>query len=96
MSRKEVLVVEDERDIADLLALHLKDFDCDVTVASDGHEAMRLGLAREGGGEQEGHTPRAHRAHGCSERPRPPHAVMLSQSPRCCKASPPSLPAGSA
>ena len=47
MSRKEVLVVEDERDIADLLALHLKDFDCDVTVASDGHEAMRLGLARD-------------------------------------------------
>ena len=47
MSKKNVLVVEDERDIADLLALHLKDFDCDVTVASDGHEAMRLGLARD-------------------------------------------------
>jgi DNA-binding response OmpR family regulator len=42
-----VLVVEDERDIAALLALHLEDLDCEVTLASDGHEAMRQAFARE-------------------------------------------------
>ena len=47
LNRKEVLVVEDERDIADLLALHLEDIDCEVTVARDGNEAKRLGLARD-------------------------------------------------
>ncbi|MGK2926979.1 MAG: response regulator transcription factor, partial [Lysobacterales bacterium] len=46
MDRKKVLVVEDERDIAELLSLHLEDIDCDATLAADGHEAMRLAFAR--------------------------------------------------
>ena len=47
MSGKNVLVVEDERDIAQLLALHLEDIDCEATLAADGHEAMRLAFARD-------------------------------------------------
>ena len=47
MTRKNVLVVEDERDIAELVALHLEDIDCEPTLAADGHEAMRLAFARE-------------------------------------------------
>lgn len=39
-----VLVVEDEWDIAQLLNLHLRDANCDVTLVADGHEAMRLAL----------------------------------------------------
>ena len=42
MKNKKILVVEDERDIADLLVLHLKDIAHDVVLASDGHEGMRL------------------------------------------------------
>ena len=42
-----MLVVEDERDIAELVALHLEDIDCEPTLAADGHEAMRLAFARE-------------------------------------------------
>ena len=47
LARKNVLVVEDERDIAELVALHLEDIDCEPTLAADGHEAMRLAFARE-------------------------------------------------
>ena len=47
MSGKNVLVVEDERDIAQLLALHLEDIDCEATLAADGHEAMRLAFVRD-------------------------------------------------
>lgn len=47
LTRKNVLVVEDERDIAELVALHLEDIDCEPTLAADGHEAMRLAFARE-------------------------------------------------
>jgi len=43
---KKVLVVEDERDIAELLALHLRDIGCEVTLAADGHEGMRQAFAR--------------------------------------------------
>jgi len=46
MSERKILVVEDEKDIADLLALHLRDLDCKVTVAADGHEGMRQAFAR--------------------------------------------------
>ena len=35
MSRR-ILVIEDNRDIAELLSLHLKDLDCDVRLVSDG------------------------------------------------------------
>jgi DNA-binding response OmpR family regulator len=47
LDRHNVLVVEDEQDIAQLLCLHLADIDCDVTIAADGHEAMRQAFARE-------------------------------------------------
>lgn len=46
MNKRKVLIVEDEQDIAELLALHLHDLDCDVTRASDGHEGMRQAFAR--------------------------------------------------
>lgn len=39
---RNVLVIEDDRDIATLLALHLNDLGCDVTICNDGH----TGLAR--------------------------------------------------
>ena len=39
---RRILLVEDEQDIADLVALHLADVCDDVVVASDGHEGMRL------------------------------------------------------
>jgi len=47
MAGRKVLVVEDEKDIAELLALHLADLDCDVTLAHDGHEGMRHAFARD-------------------------------------------------
>jgi DNA-binding response OmpR family regulator len=47
MGKRNVLVVEDEADIAELLALHLRDLDCDVTLARDGHEGMRQAFARD-------------------------------------------------
>ncbi len=47
MTRRRVLVIEDEWDIAQLLELHLRDADCDVTLASDGHEGMRAAFAEE-------------------------------------------------
>lgn len=46
MSKRKILLVEDETDIAELLALHLRDLDCDVTRAADGHEGMRQAFAR--------------------------------------------------
>ncbi len=46
MDKRHVLIVEDERDIAELLALHLRDINCEVTLAADGHEGMRQAFAR--------------------------------------------------
>jgi len=46
MTERKVLVVEDENDIAELVALHLRDLDCDVTIAGDGHGGMRHAFAR--------------------------------------------------
>jgi len=46
MTDKKILVVEDEKDIADLLILHLRDLAGEVVWASDGHEGMRLVSAR--------------------------------------------------
>lgn len=46
MSQRNILVVEDEPDIAQLIALHLRDEDFKVTIAGDGHEGMRLACAR--------------------------------------------------
>ena len=42
MSKRRILVVEDEQDIADLVALHLCDVCDELIVAADGYEGMRL------------------------------------------------------
>lgn len=47
MNSRNVLVVEDEQDIAELLALHLRDINCEVTRAADGHEGMRQAFLRD-------------------------------------------------
>lgn len=41
MSKRRILVVEDEKDIADLLTLHLGDLCDEVVVACDGYEGMQ-------------------------------------------------------
>ena len=46
---RRILVVEDDNDIAQLIALHLRDNDFDVTIASDGHQGMRLAFGRRMG-----------------------------------------------
>jgi len=43
---RKILVVEDEHDIADLVALHLRDEGYEVAIARDGHEGMRLAFAQ--------------------------------------------------
>ena len=40
--RPQILIVEDEKDIAELLSLHLKRESCDVTVVDNGEEALKL------------------------------------------------------
>jgi DNA-binding response OmpR family regulator len=40
--RRRILIVEDEEDIAELVALHLQDLCDEVELARDGHEGMRL------------------------------------------------------
>ncbi len=45
MNKRKVLVVEDELDIAQLIQLHLLDINCEVTLAADGYEGMRLASA---------------------------------------------------
>lgn len=42
MSNRRILVVEDEQDIAELVALHLRDVCDDIAVANDGYDGMRL------------------------------------------------------
>jgi len=42
MSKRRILLVEDEQDIAELVTLHLSDLCDEVVVASDGHQGMRL------------------------------------------------------
>jgi DNA-binding response OmpR family regulator len=44
---RRILVVEDEQDIAELIALHLRDNRFEVTIAADGHEGMRHAFARD-------------------------------------------------
>jgi DNA-binding response OmpR family regulator len=44
---RSILVVEDEQDIAELIALHLRDNHFEVTIALDGHEGMRQAFARD-------------------------------------------------
>jgi len=45
--RKRVLIVEDDQDIAHLVALHLKDIDCEAEIVADGK--VGLERARDGG-----------------------------------------------
>jgi DNA-binding response OmpR family regulator len=47
MKRRRILLVEDERDIAELVALHLNDLCDEVVVADDGHEGMRLAMTQD-------------------------------------------------
>ncbi len=42
---RNVLVIEDSPDIADLVSLHLKDLDCDVELAADGDRGLDRALA---------------------------------------------------
>jgi DNA-binding response OmpR family regulator len=42
MSKRRILLIEDEKDIADLVALHLSDLCEEIVSAYDGHEGMRL------------------------------------------------------
>lgn len=44
MNIKKVLVVEDDRDIVDLLAIHLKDMNCELDKAYEGNEGLKKGL----------------------------------------------------
>ena len=44
--RKKILVIEDERDIADLIRLHLEDLDHVVRIARDGNTGLRDGSSR--------------------------------------------------
>jgi DNA-binding response OmpR family regulator len=45
-STRQILVVEDERDIAELIALHLTDLPAQVTLAHDGQRGLELALSR--------------------------------------------------
>lgn len=42
---KKVLVVEDDKDIVELLAIHLSDLDCEVTKIYDGKEGLEMAIA---------------------------------------------------
>ena len=44
---RNILVVEDERDIAELIALHLADLPAAVTLAHDGPTGLQLAISRE-------------------------------------------------
>lgn len=44
---KQVLVVEDEKEISDLLEIHLTDLNCEVTKANDGKVALGLALKED-------------------------------------------------
>ena len=44
---RRILVIEDERDIAELIALHLSDLPANVTLASDGPGGLQLALQRD-------------------------------------------------
>lgn len=46
MEGKKILIVEDEQDIAALLALHLGDLGAEVVLAADGHEGLRNACAK--------------------------------------------------
>ena len=45
LKRSRILLVEDEQDVAELIALHVADLCDEVIIARDGHEGMRLATA---------------------------------------------------
>lgn len=45
MVMKKVLIIEDDIEIADLVKIHLRDLDCEVTKAFDGKTGLNLALA---------------------------------------------------
>ena len=47
MNPRRILVVEDERDIAELVVLHLGDLCDEIVVANDGHEGMRQAMMQD-------------------------------------------------
>ena len=47
MTKRRILLVEDEQDIADLVVLHLGDLCDEIVVASDGHEGLRLATTQD-------------------------------------------------
>ncbi len=47
MEHKKILIVEDQKDLSELLALHLRDLGAEVTCALDGHDGMRQAFARQ-------------------------------------------------
>lgn len=47
MNKRRILVVEDEEDIAELVALHLSDLCDEVVVAADGYEGLRLATGED-------------------------------------------------
>ena len=47
MTQRRILIVEDEQDIAELVALHLDDVCDEVVIANDGHEGMRLATSQD-------------------------------------------------
>ena len=47
VEKRNILIVEDERDIASLLELHLNDANFEVTLAADGHAGMQLAFCRQ-------------------------------------------------
>ena len=47
MEKRQILIVEDERDIARLLEMHLGDAGFEATLAADGHKGMQLALCRQ-------------------------------------------------
>ena len=44
--QRTILVIEDDQDIAHLVALHLRDLGCEVRVAHDGRSGMAQALSR--------------------------------------------------
>lgn len=44
VNKHRFLVIEDESDIAELIALHLDDLDADVTIASNGNDGLKMAL----------------------------------------------------
>lgn len=47
MAKRRILIVEDERDIAELVALHLADLCEETVIAGDGHEGLRLAISEQ-------------------------------------------------